>query len=328
MKYSQFAHRVDIDALEAAIGFEPIDQVRGEDRGHCPLPWGLHKNGDTTGKFSINREKRCYNCFVCGGGNLLSLVMATEDLDPEAATKFLYGLTKAEDAGSEALDEIDRRYGGRSNRREVPYFNQRVLDKWDQPHRWYDERGIHNNIRNFFGCGYDPEALRHKNGESYSGPAVVLPHFYEGKLVGWQNRWLDPDRPKWVPKYTNTPDFPREWTLWGYDACIEGVEDQKPIIVESVPTALRLWSLGHPAIATFGSNMSENQMVLLRGFLQGVVLAPDNDAPGTKWLAQLTDYLGDYIPLSVVGPVGEKGDDLGDIDEALVQEVLARPVLV
>ena len=42
-------------------------------------------------------------------------------------------------------------------------------------------------------------------------------------------------------------------------------------------------------MATFGGSLSAKQMRLLRLCQQGIVLAPDNDAPGWKWLDYSTD---------------------------------------
>lgn len=323
MRYSEFAHKIDIDALEEALGFEPIERRDGEDRGYCPLPWGLHKNGDTTGKFSINREKTCFNCFVCEGGSLLSLTMAMRDLDVDAATSWLAQFTQHTDSGgTDDLDEIDQRYSATDKRKVKPYFNTRALDKWlvwyelcggdNDLYSWLNKRDIDIGTAKRFKVGYDLTHVARGRGDPWTGASVILPHFWEGRLMGWQSCWQG-DRPKWVAKYTNTSDFPRGWTLWGYD---EAIKEGKPILVESVPTALRLWSMGFPAIATFGSSVSEAQLVLLRGFLDGVMLSPDNDAPGEKWLATLSRYLERYTTVKILPAVGEHGNDLGDIPKA------------
>lgn len=86
LRYGHFANRIDVDEFEQAIGFDPIKSTHDEDTGHCFDFFGLHTHGDTTGKLSINREKRVYNCWVCGGGSLLDLTMNKLDVDAEAAT--------------------------------------------------------------------------------------------------------------------------------------------------------------------------------------------------------------------------------------------------
>lgn len=333
LRYSDFAHQIDIDELEAAIGFDPIETVDGEDRGYCPLPWNMHKNGDTTGKFSINREKKIYNCWVCEGGSLLSLAMAMKDLDVDEATEWLHQFSDHEDmGGTDELDEIDRRFSGNKTRRVTPYFNVRVLDKWHKYRpsldfsRWVSGRGISWDSVDRFHLCCDLEHTKRGKAEPYTGPAIILPHFWDGKLVGWQQRWLDPDRPKWLGKYTNTGDFPREWTVWGYDEAIKA--GKVPLVVESVSTALRLWSIDIPTIATFGSNINDEQVKLLRGFIHGVKLAPDNDHPGEKWLDHLADYLERYVPVAIVPPQGKSGDDLGDLStEADIRDAIEQAML-
>jgi len=155
---------------------------------------------------------------------------------------------------------------------------------------------------------------------TYEGPAIVLPHFWKGKLVGWQNRWLDEARPRWVSKYTNTTNFPRETTLWGYD--FSATQSKPPVVVESVPTALYLLSEGHPAIGTFGSQITPAQLQLLRGFQSGVLLARDNDEAGIKWLQTAKIYLERYIKVGVVPPINGEGSDLNDLPKQYLSEYL------
>jgi len=142
--------------------------------------------------------------------------------------------------------------------------------------------------------------------------------FWKGRLVGWQNRWLAPDdeRPDWIKKYTNTTGFPKEMTIWGFDEALEVSQDSKQevIVVESVPSALFLWTLGYPAVATFGSDVNAAQMRLLRRFQTGVMLWPDNDNAGTKWLNANTEYLKRFVPVWHLPLVkGKPGADAGDL---------------
>jgi hypothetical protein len=344
LRYSEFHLDIDIDEFEQEIGFEPVENARGFDIGYCPDPWGQHKNGDTTGKFGIHRENRTYNCFVCGGGNLLSLAMALKDCDEETAIDWLYEFVKPTDQTTEAfVDEIEQILAVEKRQKPVwPWFNEHVLDKWvltsppgSMLHtpgmpafEWLMERGINTVISHRYKLGYDAEHVRKsKSKGQYTGPGIILPHYWNGNLVGWQVRWLDDERPKWVPKYTNTHDFPRERTLYGY----EGVYlSEKPIVVvESVPTKLFLESLGVPAVATFGSNVSDEQIRLLRKCQQGLILARDNDSAGEKWVKGedcLAEQLERFVPVRLALPIGPEGEgkDLGDLvgDDALIYEII------
>jgi len=325
LRYGDFSSRIDIDAFEDAIDFEPIEEHNGEDRGFCPLPYNAHSNGDTTGKFSINRDKRIYNCWVCGGGSLLDLAMAIKDLDPEPATKWIYQFANHEETDDEFLEHLDELLADPAEQRTpTPYFNNRVLDRYEQAgdHQWIRDRGIDPEISEQFKIRYNPLARRTIKEDTYEGPSLIFPHFWQGRLVGWQQRWLDPEdvRPKWVPKYTMTPDFPKNETLFAYGDAMANVQDEfvgkpNPIVVcESVPSVLFLWSNYQPAVATFGSSVHEAQMKLLRRFPK-VILAPDNDDAGEKWTRSLQTYLERYIEVSVLPVLDGKGSDIGDLAE-------------
>lgn len=340
LSYLNFYKKIDLDRFYDEIGFEVIHtNNRGDDIGHCPDPWTLHSNGDQTGKFAIHREKRVYHCWVCGGGTLLSLAMALTELDDEQATEWLYQFAdETQETDEDFLVEIDAILHTIAAEKVVlPSFNQRVLAKWtltDPALMWpgavFDylrERGISTQIAMEFGLGYGAVtkyAPRKKSGTGagqpidahYTGPAFIFPHYWQGKLVGWQHRWMDDNRPKWCAKYTNTGDFPREETLFNLDRCLKST--MPPIIVESVPTVLYLASNEVAAIATFGSSIQESQMRLLRRFQQGVIVAPDNDQAGRKWAGELRRYLDRYIPVYELPPVNggtnvDTKEDLGDL---------------
>ena len=312
MNYYDIVDDIDIDEFEQAIGFEPMGQNDlGEDHGRCPDPWGLHKHGDTTGKFSINRYKKVYNCFVCGGGTLLSLAKAINDCDEEQATAWLKQfVSKAYQSDTDFIDEIDRTLTTKFSIDEtvLPYCNDNVLIPWEeQNHFWFEERGISESVRNKYRLGVNDNTVRTLGNDEFRSESIVLPHFWHGRLVGWQNRWMG-DRPKWVPKYTNTNDFPKRTTLFGFDHVVN--ESRPVVIVESVPTVLYLASLNIPAIATFGATVSKEQLQLMRGFQQGIVLAQDNDEAGNQWRSRITSSLDKYVPIMEIEVVWD--DDIGE----------------
>lgn len=320
LRYGDFVDQIDLDAVYEELGWSPERTHLDEDIGFCPDLHARHNNGDTTGKFAFNRNKKCYNCWVCGGGSLLSWVMESKDLDIQDATSWLYDFTKpkkisAEDFYSEieVLLEV-----GKPEHKNMPFFNDKVIEKWrNNSHRWFAERRIDPEVASYFKLGFDAEHIKYGPKGNYTGPCIILPHFWKGKLMGWQERWLSQERPPWVGKYTNTSDFPRNETLWGYDFALKS--SQQPIIVESVTSALYLISEGYSAIATFGASVSAEKMALLRVFNQGVILAPDNDPAGYAWLNDpgkitLHGYLERYIPTLVVPYVEGSGADLGDLE--------------
>lgn len=331
MKYSEFVQDIDVEALEEDLGLEAIAVKKEESQHYCPLPYGQHKNGDTTGKFFINRERKVYNCWVCGGGSLLSLVCELKDIPPEDAVDYLWTFTRPRDQSLEEFkDDILQVLVEESYEEEVlPHYSNRVLDKYESEHEWFEDRNISQKVRDAYGVKFAPDAKRYgPDKEVYIGPSIVLPHYWDGRLVGWQNRWLEADRPKWVPKYTNTPDLPKKTTLFGWDQ-IKDEQEVPIIIVESVPTVLFLASQGLPAVATFGANVSEEQLAHLRRFQSGVIVAPDNDPAGANCAYQITSELERFIPVMQLPPVqGDEGADLGDLQPNQLGDFLEQVYIV
>ena len=321
LRYSEFEQYIDIDAFEEAIGFYPEKQTEDEDSGYCLFP-DNHSHGDSTGKFSINRDKRVYNCWVCGGGSLLSLVMELYSWDIEEATRWIHQFTEDIRTDTEFLDEFLAGFDDAIERAtSLPYFNDRVLDQYRgktyrELEEWLDSKGILWEVAENYGVCYSPEMRRpgpktkkFAGADDYYGPAIIFPHYWQERLVGWQCRWLDDYRPEWVPKYTMTSDFPKENTLYGWDH----LDRESVVVVESVPTVLFLASLGIPAVATFGSSVNEPQLRLLRR-IPKVFLAPDNDYAGDKWTNQISLYLKNYTRVWVAPKVdGAPGTDYGDL---------------
>ncbi len=317
--WQELYQNLDYDALYSDLGWEPTERVGTEDKGFCLDPWGLHKNGDTTGKLAINTDKGVYNCWVCGGGTLQQLVMEVKHVGYDDALRYLTRFVSAfqKESDDEFRVRIDRLLQEESKEKKPPpIFNPGVLDRFvisDPSEDWVSDRRISPEVAQFFKVGIHGEHRRYVSGRGeFVGQAVILPHFWRKKLVGWQERWLG-QTPSWLPKYTNTTDFPRETTLWGYDFSLP--QTKRPVICESVPTALRLISEGFPAIATFGASVTTDQITLLRVFQQGVILARDNDDAGVKWRAKLVDGLHRFIDLYEVPVVDGEGNDLGDVDD-------------
>lgn len=324
--------------VEEAIGWTPEFTHNENDVGFCPWPEN-HSHGDTTGKFAIHREKRVYNCYVCGGGSLLSLVMEIKDLSLEDASDLLYTFTDEDNrSDNEFVDEFLDSFRDIEERdNTLPYFNARVLDRFNDPIQlswvpvfldgeivteipWTWERCVSDEVCEQYGVRYceknfrpAPRTGKFEGDDDYEGPAIIFPHFWNERLVGWQARWLHDDlRPEWVPKYTMTSDFPKETTIYGWDQL---QPDGKPVfVVESVPSVLFLRTMGYQAVATFGSSVNPAQMRLLRRLSSGVILAIDNDEAGTKWARSLTEYLKRYVRVWHLPVLEDKaGADIGDL---------------
>lgn len=287
-----------------------------------------------THTMTIGRGYLTGQCFVCGGGSLLSLVIELYGWTVEEATKWLRQFairdTRSDAEFVQHLMEMLEYKGPKPE--PMPYFNERVLDKFDGPVDYFRQRCISDEVIEACRLCYSETAIKtapikQKDGvptkidSDYVGPAAIFPHFWNGQLVGWQSRWLnypepknprptDEGFPKWLAKYTNTSSFPKHNTLFGFDWA--KTQRDKVVICESVPTQLLLRSLGVPAVAYFGDAPSKEQLKLCRRFTQGVILAPDNDSNGDRLLNVATPALEPYVPVWHLPKVEIEHGDLAD----------------
>jgi len=329
------------DEALAALDVDVARESRGEMWAFCPLP--DHPGADRSGSnFSIHEGSLVWKCFTCDeGGAFPELVIKLRGLEdgPEGSAwqQALRFLAEYSDVALDGtVDEVYNKqveraakaadsWGARRqrDRRQMPAFAPGVLDRMGGPAplsvlaKWHVDD---EEVVEAYGVRYSAESEHH----GYVAPAITIPHFFGGRLVGYQRRWLADDRPDWVPKYTNTEDFPKADTLYGWDVALPFARaGHTTAVVESAMTVLRLACLGIPAVGTFGASVTDEQIRLLGTLRPGLALAYDNDRPGRKATRRIADELS-YLPLDVVPPPRGAKADLADADEAGVRDAFAR----
>jgi DNA primase len=169
-----------------------------------------------------------------------------------------------------------------------------------------------------FGICYDQERFRIMGDITHTGPALIIPHYFEGKLVGFQERWLGELPPKF-PKYTNSRDFPKELTLFNWDH-VKGA--RQVIVVESVMTTVRLYELGMASVCTFGGSINPRQIQLL-GTFDLVAIARDNDSTGARYQSRLGRALEPLTRVEVFPPPPLEKGDLADLSDEEIFDLVA-----
>ncbi len=266
-----------------------------------------HNNGDQNPSACLNVEKKLYVCYALGwGGDLLRLIQKMENADGlgdlELGGMLTGSVKKADDLRAEILKLMDR---SSPDAVELPSYSEAILAPWMVSHPYMrDERGIGQSAHEALKLGYDPKINR-----------IVFPHFFDGKLVGWQTRAI-PSRPGWpgttaqIPKYKNTPGFPKSETLYAYDLV---ARNRRVVVVESPMSVAKAYSLGiGNVVATFGAKVTDTQIQLLRDFPE-VIVWFDDDPAGRAGERNLVQSLYRHTQTSAVAP--EEGRDLGDYDD-------------
>ena len=343
LRWEDLAESVRFDEVLDALGIVVTDVTNtGWHQASCPLD--SHPGADATPSFGVNEHELCYNCFTCGeGGFLPKLVIRLEHLEDEeddsAWQKSLRWLLPYTDLTSDVdrqfVESIERqlRGDGRAPKRQrhltLPQLSDKTLMTLRiAPVSLLAKWGIKGeDTVEAFNIRYDSERLRFgKDDEHYNGPALIIPHYYEEKLVGYQERWLE-DPPKWIPKYTNSRDFPKKETLFNWDRTLRFArKGEVTIVVESAMTVIRLSELGYSSVATFSAQVSETQYRLLTSLTPGVILAYDDDpnylnrrgawveGAGKKAMRQMRT-LADYIPVYKIPAIGKEKGDLADLSD-------------
>lgn len=335
LSWDDLSETVDFERVLDELGILVTEVRRGEHMASCPLP--SHPGVDANPSFSVNEDSLLWHCFTCDdGGGLPSLVIRVLGLEDDSETdtawqkalRWLLSYTDhAVDTDMELVESVER-YLQRSQiapkrfrSPTLPSLSPRLLQGLKTAPvaltaKWHITQ---ESTLEHFQVKYDEKHSR----KDYVGPALIIPHFFQGNLVGYQERWLDEDRPSAIPKYTNTDDFPKKETLFNWDGAIDaGRAGDGVLVVESVMTVIRLFEIGIPAVSTFGASVKDEQLRLL-GSLPTVILAFDNDGPGKKATKKVADGISDYTDLWIVPFAPGEKSDLADLSQAEIEVLMA-----
>lgn len=267
-----------------------------------------HRNGDQNPSASINLDKKAFVCYNYWGGDIFHLIMKLEKKESlgeilPLVGEFLDGATSSND---DFLKEVDGLLSQENSFfLDIPEYSSKILEPWAYSHPYIRERGITLEASSKLQIGYDPDSNR-----------IVFPHFWEGKLVGWQQRSIPPD-PRWpgsqpqLPKYKNSSGFPKSETLYGVQ-WVDGVNSI--VVVESPMSVAKAHALAIPkVVATFGAKVSQNQIDYLKQFSE-VIIWFDADNAGDLAARKVAKSLYRHTNVKIV--VAEEGKDLADYDSA------------
>lgn len=280
----------------------------------CLVPWSSHSDQDRNPTASLNWSKLTYKCLGCGaGGGLLWFIQTVRHCDHKEARGWL-GKATGLDGNvmdlHDLLNYFDALYENRGSRvPPIPTYDDRILAPWMMLHPWLfdpepEGRGIPEEALLKFKVGYAPDYPVNDNKVS---ERIVVPHYWQGQLVGWQTRRLADDG---TPKYLSSPDFPKDTTLLNYDP-----KQRVAIVVESSMSVLKHHLAIPNFVSTFGASVTDRQVKLLCKY-ERVILWMDNDDAGwnategtwetsprgktTKVAEGLGDRLAPFVPVEVV----------------------------
>jgi hypothetical protein len=321
--YKEYMRRINAQSVLDYYGAENCTETRNRDGTievvHSCLLDRVephHSHGDQNPSASCNLEHKTYICYSYWGGSLLHLIARLERKDTVAQVipllgRFLDGATADAETFAAELDKLLTR-NSPASLADLPVYSDRLLRPWSYIHPYLASRGITDDTASALQIGWDTEDNR-----------IIFPHFWDGKLVGWQKRSLPPG-PDWPatanqnPKYKNSPGFPKVETLYRYDPTADHL-----VVVESPMSVARAHSLGMTNVtATFGAKISEHQIRLLRRTPR-ITVWMDPDPAGQVAERKLVSGLWQHVAVTVAH--SDPGMDLADYpDVGAVRDVLER----
>jgi hypothetical protein len=312
---------------------------KGEIIHSCMLPFGAHRNGDSKPSASLNFKKLTFNCLGCGAqGGLLWFIAVCRGDDNELAARGwlgertgLGGTLMEKDRLLKVLDGIFSQQATLPST--MPVFPAATMDPWTypRPHPYMTDtgssggitcRGIPEENCKKFGIGYAEKYpmgsyLDERTDRWIERPPqerIVIPIRWEGKLVGWQARAINPAD---EPKYKNSVDFPRDRVLYGWEP------RQDIVLVESPMSVLRHCH-HQPMVASFGKQLTDIQLRILQQ-AHSITMWFDPDNAGWKGTERAIMELKRYVPMKVVvWPY--RDTDPADLDDVTVDQAVADAV--
>lgn len=282
-------------------------EVSGEYRAQCPMHEKNLGREDNNPSWYINPDTGLHICFSCGyRGSLQRLIADIRGIDMGQAQAYLI------ESRQEISADLLRKRLKKATTFHVPtgseFLPESSLARFDDvPDEYLKRRQLTAEGARRFGLMWESETL------SWITP-IRDPMF--SRLMGWQTK---SQRSRY---FRNRPaGVQKSRTLFGWHL-VTTIETEV-WVVESPLDAVRLATVDIPAVATFGTAVSEQQMGLLSA-LDHVVLAFDNDEAGdraTKNVLEKARKLG--MDVSVVDlPTGCK--DPGDCTDKELLAVTPR----
>lgn len=268
---------LDIEKLLNHYKFEKIKSEGNFIRACCKL-----HNGDNPTAFVINKENGLWFCHTnCGGGDVFTLVQKMENLNFPAAVRWvasffninIHNLQISPRKTKYIKDLQDFIKAVKAKRKEN--FSPFIINEEIKEVIRY--RNFKEETLKYFQVGYAEKlTLYKKNGDKYTlYKRLVFPIIFNGIQIGVSLRRINSkDYPKWSHQPVN---LETKKILYNYD----NVQDKNTIVIcEGINDVLAFHEINIPAVATFGSHISEKQYHLLLKTGADLVFAFDGDKAG------------------------------------------------
>ncbi len=308
--------------IEEVIGRTvTLKRAGGNLVGRCPF------HSERTPSFTVFLSTSSYYCFGCGaGGDVVTFVMQTENLDYREAVEFL-----AKRAGIQIQETYEKNTEQPKvrrdrlmelNREAARFFYKKLLDDEGAFARSYlQKRQFNQTTVKRFGIGYAPNSPFGKaplcdflmskgftpleiktaflGGESKNGRLydmfrnrLMFPILdSNGEVVAFSGRRLNEEDERKYINTSDTPVFKKSKVLFGLNIA-KNTETGSLILCEGAPDAIAMHQAGFDnAIATLGTAITPEHARTIARYCRTVYLAYDIDKAGRRATLKGIDLL-------------------------------------
>ncbi len=294
-------------------------------KGLCPF------HDEKTPSFIVNPDRQTYHCFGCGeGGNVISFVMKTENLDFPDAVKVLaerigYTLRYVEGTPGRKVNEGKQARTYEANATALEFFSGALKKQAGKKALAYlTGRGFGQTVIDRFKLGYAPDEWEafakfastkgfataelldaglvvrsdKKPDHAYDRfrGRVIFPIFdVTNKIIGFGGRIIEDG----TPKYLNSPETPvfhKSRALYALNWSKDVIKKEaEAIIVEGYTDVIALMDKGvENVVATLGTALGADHLKLLARYTHRVVFVFDADEAGRKAAERGLDLLREF----------------------------------
>ncbi|MBQ8576714.1 MAG: DNA primase [Clostridia bacterium] len=281
--------------------------------GLCPF------HNEKSPSFTVFPATRGFYCFGCGaGGDVITFVMKTENLDYIGAVEFLAkraGIEMPEDDFRKKEDSGVKKSRVLAMNRDAARFYHAMLSKPEGAAGlvYLRSRGLSDAVIRRFGLGFAPDEFSlHKNlfcdhmhGLGYTDKELVggflcsvsqkngrlYPIFRnrvmfpvidtQGEVVAFGGRVMDDSKPKYLNS-SDTPAFKKSRNLFALNFARSHCAERL-ILCEGYMDVIAVHAAGIPtAVATLGTAITQEQAHIMARYTKEVVIAYDMDDAGRR----------------------------------------------
>lgn len=307
-------YRCDIESVISS--YVSLKRAGSNLKGLCPF------HSEKTPSFTVYPETQSFYCFGCGaGGDVISFVMRTENLDYIAAVETLAkraGISLPEFGDKQRNDGVTRTRVLEMNLEAAKFYRKMLFDDnmGAAGRRYFVDRGLSMAAIKRFGLGYSPpsgnQMLKHLTSLGFKPQEIQTAYFagksergyydyfrgrvmfpiidVSGNVIAFGGRVLDDTKPKYL-NTSDTPAFKKSRNLFALNYA-KNTDAGYFILCEGYMDVIALHDAGFGmAVATLGTALTEDQARTIKKYTGKVIISYDSDEAGQKATARAIDLL-------------------------------------